>query len=191
MNEAEHRINYCLPFVEHRRCAIDIGAHVGLYSTVMALHFPQVHAFEPAAENRARFAAHDRVKLYPFAVADFDGAGYLIKPKTSRSFKLVRTGTPLPPQSLQAVPVVHLDGLDLGPVDLIKIDVEGGELEALKGGERLIQAWKPVMIIEEKFDKARGASALLHAWGYTAIGKIKRDWIFQHATGTRHIPSKR
>lgn len=55
-----------------------------------------------------------------------------------------------------SVPAITLDSLNLPRADLIKIDVEGMELDVLAGGTALIKRDLPVMIIEHvKSDKSR------------------------------------
>src|SRR5262245_32585545 len=49
---------------------------------------------------------------------------------------------------LSPVPMITVDGLGLPRLDLIKIDIEGMEEEALKGAEATIEACRPVLIIE-------------------------------------------
>lgn len=46
------------------------------------------------------------------------------------------------------VPMVHLDGLGLGRVDLVKIDVEGMEGEVLRGARNLLRRERPILIVE-------------------------------------------
>jgi FkbM family methyltransferase len=40
------------------------------------------------------------------------------------------------------------DMVDINPVDFIKMDVEGGEIKALEGASRLIEARHPILVIE-------------------------------------------
>lgn len=49
---------------------------------------------------------------------------------------------------MEAVLLVKLDGLQLPRVDLLKIDVEGMELEVLAGAKETIERCRPVMMIE-------------------------------------------
>ncbi len=56
---------------------------------------------------------------------------------------------------------VTLDSLELARIDLIKIDVEGMELEAIQGAEASLTRSRPVLIVESiKTDKAKLRAAL-------------------------------
>jgi hypothetical protein len=41
-----------------------------------------------------------------------------------------------------------VDRLSIPFINLIKIDVEGFEMFVLKGGERIIEKWKPILFVE-------------------------------------------
>ncbi len=64
---------------------------------------------------------------------------------------------------------VSLDSLMLERVDLIKIDVEGMEAEALDGAAKLIELCKPILFVETiKSDKS-AITAALEGAGYTVL----------------------
>lgn len=73
--------------------------------------------------------------------------------------------------------------LALDRVDLLKIDIEGGELPCLKGAEQLLRRWHPMIIVEVQDFSARKAGwsvdelfSYLQGFGYEffAIGKKGR-----------------
>ena len=51
-------------------------------------------------------------------------------------------------EKLVPVTAISIDSLDLGRLDLLKIDVEGMELEALAGAERTIIRHRPIILVE-------------------------------------------
>jgi FkbM family methyltransferase len=61
---------------------------------------------------------------------------------------------------------VALDGLGLRRVDLIKLDIEGMEEEALAGAAGLIAAHHPVLIVEWLKTAKAELRRLLESWGY-------------------------
>lgn len=70
--------------------------------------------------------------------------------------------------STTPVPLVTIDGYNLEDCHFIKLDIEGMELEALKGAEKTIEKFKPMMLIEViKTDRAELAG-LLDGLGYVS-----------------------
>jgi FkbM family methyltransferase len=64
---------------------------------------------------------------------------------------------------------VNLDSLGLARVDLIKIDVEGMELEVLEGAATIIARQRPILMVEwYKSDKAKLRARLVDL-GYTVL----------------------
>lgn len=64
------------------------------------------------------------------------------------------------------VSMVNLDSLPLDRLDLLKLDVEGMELEVLRGGQSLLAKHRPILIVEAiKTDRA-ALEASVTALGY-------------------------
>ena len=53
------------------------------------------------------------------------------------------------------IPLRRLDDLNLQDVDFIKLDCEGGELMALRGGEETLKRCRPCIIVEQKPGRAQ------------------------------------
>jgi FkbM family methyltransferase len=142
---------------------LDIGANWGLFTARLArLVGPSGHveAFEPhpahAATLRKVAAGLPAVDVHMTALSDHEGEAELVIP--------VRDGTPLtalahldapapagPREQRVPVPLRTLDavlGDDHPPVDLVKCDVEGHELEVLRGGERTLRRGRPALVLE-------------------------------------------
>lgn len=136
---------------------IDVGAHVGFFTLTMgSLVGPQgrVFAFEPAEENlqylRENIARNGmkHVEVFPYAVGptsemrrfhitgSSDSHGFYAHPLT---------------ETLRTVDVrqVALDDVISQRIDLIKIDVEGAELEALSGMSVLLERCAGLCVIIE------------------------------------------
>ncbi|HEY6431408.1 MAG TPA: FkbM family methyltransferase [Acetobacteraceae bacterium] len=64
------------------------------------------------------------------------------------------------------VRALTLDSLALPRVDLLKIDVEGMELDVLAGGGTLIAAQRPIMIVEYVKSDRQRLTTTLEGWGY-------------------------
>jgi FkbM family methyltransferase len=168
-----------LPHVVGRAHAVDIGAHVGLWSLAMARDFARVTAFEPLLAHIACHAENcrgiDNITLLPIALSDRDETLSIFMPPDNTGHAHVAKGGLL----AQAVP---LDSLDIGPMDLVKIDVEGYEHRVLLGGEDTIRRHRPAVIVEQKPDNAerygmtqKAAVALLASWGMRQVWEMAGD----------------
>jgi len=68
-----------------------------------------------------------------------------------------------------AIQKITLDSLQLARVDLIKIDIEGMELEALDGARQTIERCRPIMLIESIKAGGDRLRAWLNERGYQVI----------------------
>jgi FkbM family methyltransferase len=73
------------------------------------------------------------------------------------------------PEACSMVPVVTLDSLALDRLDLVKIDVEGMELEVLRGGQSILARHHPVLYVEVAKSDRVAIGDLLGALGYRVI----------------------
>jgi FkbM family methyltransferase len=154
------KILEALKFVPIKRTALDIGAHVGLWSMCLADHFNQLHAFEPMPDhikcyrkNMAFYLEGMRhVQLYEVALGNEVGEGKMdvTLDNTGNAHIVGYSRMGVNGQGAVSVDLRRLDDYTFEDVTFIKIDVEGFELEVVKGGEALIKSQKPVMVIEQK-----------------------------------------
>lgn len=135
---------------------IDIGANIGLMSAIASRKVGasgKVIAVEANPETveilRYNLALNDcdNVEVYPIALGSGTGTAILYE-----NWNVNRGGASLLSQGDETgteVPVARLEDLfsDI-PATLIKMDVEGYELEVLKGGAEYIRRCLPVLIIE-------------------------------------------
>jgi FkbM family methyltransferase len=168
-----------LAHVKHRGHAVDVGAHVGLWSRLMAMDFERVTAFEPVDEHCKCFRANvpaENVTLMPCAVgAEMGQTGVVVDAGNSGNAHL-GTGT--------NVLMVTMDAPRMKTVDFLKIDVEGWERDVLLGGEQTIREDKPVIAIEQKPGNAErygigqtDAVELLKSWGMKEASRIGDDYV--------------
>lgn len=155
------------------RC-LDIGANIGCISQALISFGEQVIAFEPQPEvakvlikNCQDTERASGISGYFTVVSSALGsrAGYANMPKIDYSSKANIGGCGI--RSMGAwerkieVPMCTLDSMfnsGTGRIKFIKMDVEGFELEVLKGGRELILRDKPIMYIED--DRADKSFAL-------------------------------
>jgi len=92
---------------------------------------------------------------------------------------------------LATVRTLTLDSLNLARVDLIKIDVEGMELEVLQGASKTIQKSKPILLAEAiKVDPLK-LREVLEGSGYQVV-TMKHNFLAVHKTdpAIQHISTR-
>jgi FkbM family methyltransferase len=151
---------------------VDVGAAAGLYSQALShLAGPSgmVHSVEPVFFSHPVWSrvlgAWDRPNVIRHTTALGAEPGQAAMrvpfrahgPDTSRSFLAWKThglgsNAEFAHHVDMLVDVDTLDGLHaatgLTRLDFVKIDVEGGELHVLQGGQRTIETYRPTMLIE-------------------------------------------
>lgn len=168
--------------------ALDCGANIGVHTvewakamtgwgSVLAVE-AQERIFYALAGNIAinncfnAHAIHAAISSEP-GTLNIPNPNYLV-PSSFGSLELrQRSGNEFIGQSIdygaKTVPVskVTLDGLNLGRVDFIKLDIEGMEMEALEGGRQTIERSRPIMLIEKIKTDSAELQNWLEARGYT------------------------
>lgn len=100
--------------------------------------FDKIYVFEMDAKNFAmidRTAFDERVEFFNYG---------LWREKSEMSYMAADTGSNMCEMGNNTAKVVSLDEvLHVGKVTLIKMDIEGAEIEALRGSEQIIKKWHP------------------------------------------------
>jgi FkbM family methyltransferase len=166
----------------------DVGAFHGILTVFFASRGAQVIAYEPNETNHARLVENIRlnrltnVQVRKLGVGAAPGSGTLCFARSMTgggSLDAKATG----PIS-QSVEITTLDrdiaAAALPPPHLIKIDIEGWELEALEGARATLDAYHPALFLEmhgqtmrEKKRKASAIIAFLCDAGYTDIMHVE------------------
>lgn len=139
---------------------LDAGAATGQFAISWSLHHPTntVHAFEPSLRQRiflnrnARLngVAH-QLRVHPLGLWNQNTT---LAFRTHGDISSVECAHQLPPNLLftERVQVVRLDDwaeqAALDRLDLIKMDIEGAEIEALHGAESALKRFRPQLLIQ-------------------------------------------
>ena len=135
---------------------IDIGCYKGEILRVMMEYAPDAfhYAFEPIPQQfeYLKKTFGKKANIFPFALGKEDKVTsfqhVLSNPTYSglqrRQYKGEEDILEISVQEKRLDDVIPPDK----PIRLIKIDVEGGEFDVLKGGENVLQNWKPYLIFE-------------------------------------------
>ena len=139
--------------------ALDLGAHIGYFTLLLASltgNQGKVYAFEPnplnAAKIRKMLALNGlgHIEVFEAAISSVSGTMPFTIEDTGSMGRLLTTGKPM--GSAVEVRVETLDGLaamhDFRPIGLIKMDIEGAEVDALLGMKSLLVRYRPVIVCE-------------------------------------------
>ncbi len=175
----------------------DVGAYHGIYSLVAARKLGgsgQVVAFEPSARERRRLQLHLRmnhistVRLESYAVSSRNEPVkfFTVLSGFTSMNSLARPPIPYPVQvvSVEAIQLdEYLQRSASQRIDLLKMDVEGGELEAFRGARYCLTRERPLIICEV-------LDWVTQPWGYAAreiVSSLKGcdyEWFEFCADGT-------
>ena len=153
---------------------LDLGANIGSIAIPLAVRGARVHAFELLHDNaRLLAAAAERNGLTTVSVvlgAVWDSPGCVGFAGHS-AWGTVTPGSTLLTAAIAIDDYVRLQ--DVGRVDVMKLDVEGSEKQALLGARRLLARDHPDIILESNVLTCGGAGyayrellALLAPFGY-------------------------
>ena len=188
-------IQFLRPFLAPGCGCLDIGANHGRFAIELAHRGHRVLAFEPLRFNltiiRPATALHRHVRVIPSALGESAGSALLYVPIRSDSRPEhgsgfvaaddIEAAHRMPDRRLvrESIAITRLDDVDLGwvdPIGLIKMDVEGHEAAVLRGGSKVIEQFRPTVLMESQRD-GRGLDALseLAARGYTMYDLDRRE----------------
>jgi hypothetical protein len=164
------KLRAALEHCKQLRTAVDVGAHVGLWSMQLVKRFRYVHAFEPVREFRECFGNNLQLPYDQRPDTDYS--------KPIPDVLLYRVQCTLYPMALGAargkvsmkIPTLDggldtggthvggdgdiemrtLDEFDFGDVDLLKIDCEGYEHHVIAGARETLIRCRPCVIVEQK-----------------------------------------
>ena len=157
------------PFVQQALCAhlkpnmvaYDVGAHIGFYALPMARVACETIAFEADPENAVRLRSHilrnrlgDKIRVVQSAVWSASTPAIDFQTGAPRSQGGVRWNGQRPPLATGPTRSVIATSLDDFVADgnpapnLIKIDVEGAEVQVLLGAKSILNNARPIVLVE-------------------------------------------
>jgi FkbM family methyltransferase len=141
--EVFHEEIYLFPELFKPKVIIDIGANIGIASLYFSLTYPesQIYSFEPSTENIKSFnkniAENNRnnVTLMPYGLGGEDAELPLYQPNEGAFWGCSIYGSDLS-KLVETVKIRSalsaFNELNIGDIDLLKIDCEGAEVDLLK-----------------------------------------------------------
>ena len=148
-------VDFLRPYVQGK-IFVDVGANIGNYTLTLAKDAMKIFSFEASPSN-ARIlegfinrAQLSNIELINMAVAGKSGdtISIFISPDaTGNHSQFLDYG-----HGSETIASVSLDDFiskrNIGKVDVIKMDIEGGEFDAIRGAEQLINRDHPLLLVE-------------------------------------------
>ena len=159
---AQGELNLLFDLIDVGNTVIDVGAFMGTHTIAFARHVGpegQVYAFEPHPISfgllRLNVEQNDlsNVKLFNVALSDYTGTinshkANLADTDSPGSFSLLTEVDVAAESSGIAIDVMTLDQFDIDRCHLMKVDVEGMELNVLKGSAKTLRRFRPLVFAE-------------------------------------------
>jgi FkbM family methyltransferase len=152
----EHELDVLGEIVQPGGTAIDVGANQGFFAFAFSRIADSVEAFEPNPDYAtfARRMLGTRARMHQVALSNANGSAEFVVP-VSEEGTVLHLGGYLKQATAQhskamrfEVEVRTLDSYAFRDVRVIKVDVEGSEMEVLEGGRETILRDRPPLIVE-------------------------------------------
>lgn len=176
-------IDLFMRYVEEPKICIQAGGAAGIWPLRFSQLFETVYTFEPQQDNYECLVFNtklaDNIIAYNAPLSN-DYRKYVIKNDIVEK-ENYGAGYIIPRDD--GIQSMLIDDLRLERCDLIQLDIEGYELEALKGGAKTIEQFKPTIVLEEKSlphapgDPAKPRKWLQSNFGYKLVDSVHRDVI--------------
>lgn len=173
---AEPELRHLHRFTRRGGTAVDVGANRGHYACRMSQLFDRVHAFEidPGLTSDLACLAPGRVEVHNVGLSASAGRASFFVPFRGDGMRLHGWGSLHADNCPDAdhvtetqVELQPLDDFALADVALIKIDVEGHELQVLQGARQTLARWRPVVLVEIKPRNRAAIARFFDELGYT------------------------
>jgi FkbM family methyltransferase len=150
----EKQISYVLQqLLADDSCGTDVGCHIGSFLSLLLKYAPQgKHIAVEASKVKSQWLRRrfPTVEIVSKAVADACGVGIFEENIKAPGYSRLRMKEESEREATDYdVMVCRLDDILLDrKIDFIKLDIEGGELAALRGAAMVIKKWQPAIIFE-------------------------------------------
>jgi FkbM family methyltransferase len=169
---------FVLDFVRPGDLFVDVGANIGFYSVLAGRRGARVKAFEPTPEacavcrrNAVLNGIDGLLSVREAACGSASGkAQFLV------GLDIENRIVPNDPSAV-SVEMTTLDDEVTEPIRgllMLKVDAEGHDLEVLAGARKLIQRFRPVVLVEV-WDGGRQVGDVLSPLGYGSYKYVPRD----------------
>jgi len=139
--------NQILDLIPDGGNAIDIGAHVGIWSRQLVKKFDEVWSWEPIESNCECLRVNvPEAKIIPFAAASVQKKKGFMEPDKEGNYGGYQLG-----HKGEEVIVKVVDDFDFKRVKFIQMHIKGYEYDAMLGCRKTLQIHKP-MVVYQAYD---------------------------------------
>lgn len=170
---------------------IDVGAHIGTYAIRFGVRKAKVLALEPDYRSYALLRENIALNHVEQNVDARNFAAYSRRRRLSffvRRYPIISSiygsGDYLEHRQVEAYPLDDLAD-NFREVDLMLIDVEGSEVEVLKGAKKTLKKTHR-LVIEVSDRNMRKTAEILRGFGFD-LAEITRGWGFKYFLCTRSV----
>ena len=172
--------------ISERSVVVQAGGAAGMYPVFYANHFETVYTFEPETDNFTCLeynCKNLKNVIYKNAgLGSAAGTATLAKiaPQNAGMHRIVDPATlnpNVPQEILSTIELVTIDSLNLDRCELLHLDVELHELEALRGAEETINRCKPIIVVETG-GRPSPAHEYLVGLGYKLHTQARMDAVY-------------
>lgn len=166
-------VDVALPYVRTKGVCVQAGGFNGMWAVRLAKFFERVHVFEPIGhlfECLKQNTAHlPGVRCRNMALGSSDGMARI---------QYRRGGGSRSAGSGDEYEHVTIDSIGLTRCDAIYLDVEGSELDVLKGASQVINRFCPVITVERWPNKQEAIKEWLKQRNYIMRVEVHSDQIW-------------
>ncbi len=157
-----------------KNVVIQAGGYCGIFPRLLGEAFKTVYTFEPDYANffcLSHNCALPHIIKAQGALGNEHGMISVI-----RKINHNRGMNTVVPLAVSNIPVYRIDDLELKDCNLIQLDVEGYEINILRGGKNTIERFKPLISVE---DTTSLIEEFLFPMGYKKLTTIDRDTFYK------------
>jgi FkbM family methyltransferase len=161
-------------FADPARDFLDIGSHIGYYAVYLAPLVRRVYAFEPSPRNLPYLYDNSKraqnIEVVEMAVSSYDGEAEFFSGQGAAVGSLENVGG-----QVTKVPVITIDTFlenksAIAP-GLIKTDIEGHDIGALRGMHATVLKFQPLILTECTLTQE--LIQLCDTWNYSIFSSIR------------------
>jgi len=181
-----HKLDFVLKLIpkSYRRVAIQAGGNLGLFPKRLSTEFQVVYTFEPDPDNfnmLCKNAPEKNILKLQGALGAYSQGVNIVKGSETHTHE----GTNHV-EGVGTVPMLALDEFNLAVCDLLYLDIEGYESDALRGATITLGRTRPLVVAEfNEVAERRGCKLetflQFMQWRmYVPIFRLYTDYVFVH-----------